>query len=288
MEQSNRSSALAVLAALGKVLCYLILFLGCQLLVSVTYSAAAALYVGLTQGITDPAALTQEVLRLVFACTGQITLISNLAVLVILAAFFLLRKKNPLREAGAIPAPLSTAAAAAGLAPILYLLVTVILSLLPEAWLESYAEASAALNDNSLIMVLASVVAAPIAEEIIFRGLILSRLKRAMPGWLAVVLSALVFGLCHGQPVWMAYAFVLGLFFGLMAHRSGSILPSLLAHFIFNGIGQLGAALENTPISPWLVLGGLALAGAVVCGIAHRGLADLFRATTNREENDNV
>lgn len=288
MEEKKRFSAAAVLAALGKALCYLGLFLGCQFLVSLVYSVAAALYAALAQGISDPAALTREIVRLVYACTGQISLFADLAVLLVLVLFFLLRKKDPLRETGAVPAPLSMTAAAAGLAPVLYLLVTLALGLLPEAWLESYAEASAALSETGLVMVLSTVVAAPIAEEVLFRGLILSRLKRAMPGWLAVVISALIFGLCHGHPVWMVYAFILGLFFGLMTLRSGSILPSLLAHFIFNGIGQLGSALEGAPINPWLVLGILALAGAVVCVLARKGLVALFRPHSIREENHNV
>lgn len=286
MEESKRSSAPAVLAALGKALCYLLLFLGCQLLVSLAYTLAAVLYVGLEQSVLDPDALIGQVYRLIYACTGQISLISDLAVLIVLAAFFLLRRKNPLREAGAVPAPLPMAAAAAGLAPILYLLVTLVLAVLPEAWLESYAEASASLNQTGLIVTLATVAAAPITEEIVFRGLILSRLSRAMPGWLAVVLSALLFGLCHGQPVWMAYAFVLGLFFGLAARRSGSILPSMLAHMVFNGIGQLTTALGEDSAGPALLA--LALAGAVVCVLARRGLADLFRVKPIREENDNA
>ncbi|MGN0984936.1 MAG: lysostaphin resistance A-like protein [Candidatus Enterenecus sp.] len=287
MEEKKRSSAAAVLAALGKSLCYLLLFLACQMAVSLVYSLAAALYVGLGQGGLDPIILIDQIMDLVFACTGQISLISDLAVLILLTAFFLLRRKNPLREVGIAPAPLSMTAAAAGLAPILYLLVTFVLALLPEAWLESYAEASAALNENGLATILATVVAAPIAEEVVFRGLILSRLKRAMPGWLAVVLSALVFGLCHGQAVWIAYAFTLGLIFGLMAHRSGSILPSMLAHFIFNGIGQLMTLLEDSPNALSLLFS-LALAGVVVCILARRGLAALFRVHPIREENYNV
>lgn len=287
MEERKRSSAAEILVALGKALCYLALFLGCQLLVSLAYSVAAALYVGLNQGFSDPMSLAREVTRLVYACTGQISLFSDLAVLLILVLFFLLRKKNPFREAGAIPASLSMTAAAAGLAPVLYLVVTFVLGLLPERWLESYMEASSALSETGLIMTLATVVAAPIAEEVIFRGLILSRLKRAMPGWLAVVLSALAFGLCHGQAVWIAYAFTLGLLFGLMAHRSGSILPSMVTHFVFNGIGQLMTCLDESPAAVPLLFA-LALAGIVICIFARRGLADLFQFQSIREENDNV
>lgn len=286
MEEKKRSRPAAVLAALGKALCYLLLFLLCQTVVTVVYSAAAALYVVLGQGVSG-FDLVEEILQQVYSRTGQISLFSNLALLILLTVFFLLRKKNPLREAGAVPAPLSMTAAAAGLAPVFYLLVTWVMSLLPADWLESYAEASAALNETGLVMVLATVVTAPIAEEVMFRGLIQSRLKRAMPGWLAVVISALLFGVCHGHPVWMAYAFVLGLFFGLMAHRSGSILPSMLAHLIFNGIGQLSVALEDT-LDPMIPLRILAAAGIVVCLFARRGLMDLFRFQPIQKENDNV
>ena len=255
----NRITAGKVFAALGKALCYLLLFLLVQTLVSAVYSGAAMLYAMLNPEIQfDP-------LELIYACTDQISLISGIATLVILCAFFLLRRKNPFRETGLRVAAGRWVWLACGIAPVLYLLVSFVLSLLPEAWLESYAEASAALAQTGLITVIATVVIAPIVEEVIFRGLMLSRLRRAMPGWLAVVISALVFGICHGQIIWMVYAFVLGLIFGFLDLGARSIWPSLAAHLLFNGIGQATLYLPEELADSWLPLILPAAVGAVLC-----------------------
>ena len=210
MNNERRISIAAVLLALLKAGSYLLLFLGCQMLVTVVVTTAFTLAAVLGGGAYSEALLLEQVLN----CTGQITLFSNILTLVILRIFFLARRKNPPAEAGLVPARPRMVAAAAAVTPALYVVIILVLSCLPQAWLESYADASAPLNDTGVWALLATVIAAPLAEEVVFRGLIQSRLRRVMPGWLAVVIAAALFGLCHGQAVWMAYAFTLGLFFG--------------------------------------------------------------------------
>lgn len=265
----NKRTAGTVFAALGKAVCYLLLFLLCQTLISGVYTLAASLY-----GMLNPGVVIDPV-ELVLACTDQISLFSAIATLVILAAFFLLRRKNPFREVGFHATRGRFVFFAIAITPLLYVAVTFVLGLLPEEWMADYAEASAALNQTGVLMVIATVVAVPIVEEVIFRGLVLSRLRRAMPGWLAVVLTALAFGLCHGQIVWMAYAFVLGLVFGFMNLRARSIWPSLVAHLIFNGIGQLAVYLPETETAGLLFVTVLLAVGITLCVIS--ALIRIFR-----------
>lgn len=258
----KKTTAGAVFAALGKALCYLFLFLLCQILVTALYTVAAMLYARFHPALSiDPVTLTMS-------CSDQISLFSGVAALVLLAAFFLLRQRNPLRESGIRLTRGRHVLTALGITPLLYVAVSFALSLLPEAWMDAYNEASAALNQTGIIMVVATVVMAPIVEEVVFRGLILSRLNRVMPGWLAVLLSAAAFGLCHGQAVWMAYAFVLGALFGFLTLRARSIWPSLIAHFLFNGIGQLGVYLPQTEAVSMVFVVTLAAAGVTLCIIA--------------------
>lgn len=258
----NKRTAGMVFAALGKAICYLFLFLLCQILVSGLYTLAASLY-----SMLNPDAAI-DIMELTLACTDQISLISAVVTLVILAAFFLLRRKNPLREAGIRATRGRFVFSAVAITPLLYVAVTFVLGLLPEAWLEDYAEASAALNQTGVLMVVATVVAAPIVEEVVFRGLVLSRLRNGMPGWLAVLITALAFGLCHGQIVWIAYAFVLGVVFGFMDLRARSIWPSLAAHFVFNGIGQLAVYLPATETASLLFVVVLLAVGITLCVIS--------------------
>lgn len=256
---SEKRAIGGLLSAAGRALCYLLLFVLMQTLVSAGYTLTAQLYTMLNPGSSiDP-------MELVLACTDQISLFSGVATLIVLGAFFLLRRKNPLKESGFLATRGRFVFMAAGLAPILYLATTLILGLLPQQWLDDYMEASAALNDTGPLMILAAVIIAPLVEELVFRGLILTRLHRGMPGWLAVLVTALVFGVCHGQLVWIAYAFVLGTIFGFMALRARSIWPSLTAHLIFNGIGQLSTVLEDMAFDPWPILFALAGAGFLLC-----------------------
>lgn len=269
MEPKKRTAG-AVFAALGKAVCYLMVFLLSQTLVSAGYALTASLYTTMNPELgIDPIELTM-------ACTDQISLISGLLTLLILAVFFLLRRKDPLREVGIRAARGQCVCAAGAVTPILYAVVIFVLSLLPEAWMESYMDAAESLSQTGVLITVATVAVAPVVEEVIFRGLILSRLRNALPGWLAVVLSALIFGVCHGQIVWICYAFLLGLVFGLMALRSGSIWPSLLAHVIFNGIGQFASYLPDTDTAYWIFLGALALVSIITMPIFHRGMTALF------------
>ena len=272
----QKTSAGAVLAALGKAVCYLLLFLLCQVLATAVFTLAAALSL-LPVWSGDPTGLVSAAMAMVMSKAGLITLISDLAVLVILTVFFLVRKKKPLAEAGLVRTEPACVGAACAAAPLLYAAVTLVMSLLPEAWLESYIDASAALTQDDVFTILATVVLAPITEEVIFRGLIFSRLERAMPGWLAAVLSALAFGLCHGQPVWMAYAFVLGLVFAFLRLRTGSILPSMLAHFIFNGISPVTQRLGDAGAGDGLILIALVVLGVLGCVLARRGFRLMLR-----------
>lgn len=272
MPKSRLTTVANVLLALLKAGCYLLLFLFGQTVVTVAVMAVFALWSYLNGGAVDPDTLLNDVLRQ----TPLITVCSAAVTLVILLVVFLIRKKNPLKEVGLVRTSPSVAAAAAAVTPALYMLVILVMGLLPEAWLEDYAQASAGLNDTGLLAFFGTVLAAPLVEEVIFRGLMQSRLARAMPGWLAAVVAALAFGLCHGQFVWVAYATLLGLIFGWIRLRSGSILPSLLAHFVFNLIGFFSAFAETGGFAE-ILLPALPVLSLIGCLLARRGLVQLFR-----------
>lgn len=264
-----------VFAALGKSVCYLVLFLGMQIAVMLP-----TIFSIIAQSLKGGQVLDEDDVNAMLGADAMtLTLISGLLTIVIVLVFYLIRRKK-LSEAlmlRAVPAP--TLLTAPSLVPALYLLVTVALMLLPEAWIESYSEASAGIDSGTLIGVIAVVVVAPIVEEFIFRGLMMNRLSRVMPGWLAVVLSAAVFGACHGHPVWFAYAFVLGAFFGFVDLRLGSIWPSILGHLVFNAIGQIFTFIPETEEGTELLisLGVLLVVAIVLPVINRRAVAALFR-----------
>ena len=138
------------------------------------------------------------------------------------------------------------------------------------------------------------VILAPVIEEYIFRKQLIDRMH-IYGEKLAVITSALMFGLFHGNLSQLFYAFALGLVFGYVYLKTGKLRYSIGLHMLINLIGSvIGplflekiavldtmetldlAALE--PIMPWLigfgayvvVLIGLAIAGLVLLCINKR------------------
>ncbi len=88
-------------------------------------------------------------------------------------------------------------------------------------------------------LVLLACVAAPLFEELVFRGFIFNALLRYTPLWVATVVSAAIFGLAHGigQPgnagalVPLAAS---GLVLALVYAYSRSLTASMITHALFN------------------------------------------------------
>lgn len=273
MKPSAGERVAQLLLALLKALCYLALFLGAQVLVMLPVAIASIIRSAIEGAVVDQETLTQLLVEQSMA----FSLIANMLTLFIVMAFYLIRRKRFSQALWLRRVEAPTLWTGAALAPALYLVVSMVLLVLPESWMESYNEASSGITSGGVVGVLAVVAAAPIVEEVIFRGLIMTRLSQAMPGWLAVVLSAAIFGACHGDPVWFGYAFPLGVFFGAIDLRAGSIWPSILGHVAFNAIGQ---ALDVLPDSDEAVLGfflALLVLAIILPILDRKGIRALFR-----------
>lgn len=87
---------------------------------------------------------------------------------------------------------------------------------------------------GTLVFVLFVAVAAPIAEELAFRGVLLRGLERLMaPHW-ALLLSAAVFAAVHFQLLQFPGLFVFGLVAGRLAQRRKGLVAPIAAHMAFN------------------------------------------------------
>src|SRR5216683_216241 len=76
----------------------------------------------------------------------------------------------------------------------------------------------------------------PIAEELIFRSILLDVFGRQMRLWLANAVQALLFATLHGDPSRLPFYFVFGLMTGRMRRASGGLLPGILMHAANNAI----------------------------------------------------
>ena len=92
-----------------------------------------------------------------------------------------------------------------------------------------------------LAAVLALAVAPALAEELLFRGLLLGRLKSRLGAGAALVLSSLLFGAIHLDLAQGAAAVVLGLYLGALTLGTGSTHAAILCHGA-NNLAAIGAA----------------------------------------------
>ncbi len=92
------------------------------------------------------------------------------------------------------------------------------------------------LNDSLFMRILLAVIIGPIIEEFIFRKQMIGRMA-AYGEKLAIVTSAALFALFHGNFSQAFYAFLLGLVFGYVYLRSGKLWLTCLLHIMINFIG---------------------------------------------------
>ncbi len=144
---------------------------------------------------------------------------------------------------------------------------------------------SATMDYDSLSMFLYAAVGAPIMEEIIFRGLVLRHLQPYGKGF-AIVMSAYLFGIFHGNIVQMPYAFLVGLVMGYVAIEY-NIVWAMVLHMINNLVlGDLiGRVLPemagNVLIS--LIIMGCSLAGAILLMARQKDIRDYCRENAIRD-----
>ena len=88
-----------------------------------------------------------------------------------------------------------------------------------------------------------AVIAAPIVEEMVFRGVVMRGLRSRLPVVVVIVLQGALFGVAHVDPVRgvgnIGLVMVLsgvGVAFGVAAALLGRIGPTIVAHAIFNGM----------------------------------------------------
>lgn len=116
----------------------------------------------------------------------------------------------------------------------------------PPSW---FIELFSRLFDSDLGVwggVMRVVIIAPVVEELIFRGVIMSGFMRNYKIGYAIFFSALMFALFHLNPWQFPATFMLGLALGWIRFRTGSILACIGGHAIHNGLVYIAVANYQT------------------------------------------
>ena len=91
---------------------------------------------------------------------------------------------------------------------------------------------------GSVLLLVYVCVLGPIAEELVFRGVILKVLQKHGVSF-AVIFSAFLFMLFHQNIAQLFLPFLLGIMLALITVRSGSIVPAILAHILNNSLAMV-------------------------------------------------
>ncbi len=98
--------------------------------------------------------------------------------------------------------------------------------------------------------VVASVALVPIilGEELVWRGVVQTSLVERLGAWRGIPLAAVVYALVHaplGSPVLVAVAFFCGLAWGIMRAMTASLVPTLVAHLLWDVLVLLWLPLDT-------------------------------------------
>jgi membrane protease YdiL (CAAX protease family) len=239
-----------IMKKVGRILFCIVPFLlafGIQTLISIPFLGIGGAYIVCTsKNINDVQSIVNAILKL-FTSSGFNTWLSATYGVAALAVFgFWYQKRFHDADVRTVPRYfnpmilISLVAIAVGLQYVTNYVVSFTAYLRPD-WMKSYENLLKTIDIAHVtpVLLLYSVIVAPICEELIFRGVTMSYAKREMPFWVANILQAVLFGIYHMNPLQGIYAFFIGLFLGYVCHKGGSIFLSMCLHSIFNLWGTL-------------------------------------------------
>lgn len=131
---------------------------------------------------------------------------------------------------------------------------------------------------SPVLMILAVCIVGPIAEELVFRGMIFGKLRRAFSFWPAAIISGLMFGIFHMNIMQGVYASVLGVLLAYVYEKTQTIFGSIFFHIVFNcssyvtdfiNSGIQSAVSNETVYSAGLILFSI-LSGVIVILLARK------------------
>ena len=272
--------------SVGKAFLYFAVYYGTTMAVSMVVSIVLSTKLSMEMMATgqelDTLALTELLTEQVMDMAMTMTFVSGVIALLIYWIVFLIRKKKFVKEVGV------SAISAKSILPIILLgicfniFISVFMSVIPfpQSWIDSYT-ANRSVIDNSLMAWIATVIGAPIVEEVVFRGLMYSRLKKGMPAVVAAVIASIAFGAVHGTIIWAIYTFVFGMLCIWLYERHQSLTANILFHMAFNLAGMVLSimAIESEVVS-WILFAVSAVIGAIalVC------VANVAKEISEREE----
>lgn len=224
---------------IGAALLYIAIYFVVQTIVVTAFEFFALMeqsYEMILKGEIDYTALYDMILKSVTENSVILTVISNVVFVATVIIIFVVRKKNFFREVGLMKPDPRYILPVAALGASMNVLIAVALSIIPfpQSWWDAYNAASAPLDQTNALTIVAAVIVAPLTEELLFRGLVFTRVSRAFGVYFGMVASSLIFGFMHGTAIWFIYTALFGLVITFVFVRSRSLVYPILFHLSFN------------------------------------------------------
>ena len=200
---------------------------------------AAVYYLVLSTGVALDGINSSVVNTFIAACVYILTLVIVLGV-----PWLIKKKRTTLNDLGLQGLPTWSDIGLAPIGFILYLLASAIVVYVFGMIVPSF-DASQTQNvgfENLsqqyeyVLAFITLVIIAPIAEETLFRGYLFGKLRRAVPLWVAMLVTSVLFGAVHGQWNVGIDVFVLSMVACGLREVTGSIWAGILLHMIKNGL----------------------------------------------------
>lgn len=96
---------------------------------------------------------------------------------------------------------------------------------------------------RTVLAILVIGVLAPLVEELIFRGLVYGYVEGRWGGIAALIVSTLLFGAAHVEPIHVALVLPIGVLLGWIRRRTGSLWPAIAAHVANNTVAVVASYL---------------------------------------------
>ena len=106
----------------------------------------------------------------------------------------------------------------------------------PEFLISDYNRASDNLTNGTdpFLALLSTSLLAPVTEELVFRGYMLNRLLAWFDEKKSILITSIVFALCHVSLIWIVYAFLMGVLLTKVSMEEDNIAYSIVLHIGFN------------------------------------------------------
>lgn len=258
--------------------CFLPLFAGygCQLLISFVGMFVYTMVVtakGVAEGISEAELfvfIETQLLNPDFLMT--VTAIATASTLLLGIIWY--RKHRPVRDASFKEVSngtlfLSLALMGVSLQCLISMCLNIIYPLLPQVLIEEYDALMETLLGGSVwLSLFVTVILAPLAEELLFRGVTMRKAEKIMPFMAANILQAILFGIYHGNLIQGTYAFAMGLILGFVVEYFHSIWASILLHAFVNGSAELLSHLPQQLTETMLGIVAIAIVGVMFLLIA--------------------